>query len=440
LSHKQYSQAIVIGAGIGGLISARVLSDFFDEVVVIERDELPDSMSSRKGIPQGFHNHSLLEGGRLVLEKFFPGFCDDLLAMGNLAINQTKDIKWFHHGVWKTREAVDRTMCLQSRWHLEGLLRQKVKSIKNISWLQKTITGLTVVDKKIHSVRTTDGEYTADLILEAGGRSSRLLEWLGAEGVDAPLVSKNRLELKYASQLYRRENSIADWQLLAVYPDAPKGNCSGVVFPIVHEEYGPCWMVSLIGRNGDYAGSTQDEFLALAKDLDQSDVYDFIKDLTPLLTRPAQVSFNESRWIHYERMKNRPTGILPIGDSYGHINPIYGQGVSISLMEADILYKSLAKSESLPKAESLYLKRVAKFFSMPWLLICCEDWRYPQVENRPPFIGVVNAYSRKLHRLSSVDKGVIRDVYDVLNFTKHPLVLYKPTTILKVLFQRVQNS
>jgi phytoene dehydrogenase-like protein len=33
--------AIVIGASIGGLLAARALADYYDEVTVLERDVLP---------------------------------------------------------------------------------------------------------------------------------------------------------------------------------------------------------------------------------------------------------------------------------------------------------------------------------------------------------------------------------------------------------------
>lgn len=37
------SHVVVIGAGIGGLLAARVVSEFFDRVTVVERDALPDT-------------------------------------------------------------------------------------------------------------------------------------------------------------------------------------------------------------------------------------------------------------------------------------------------------------------------------------------------------------------------------------------------------------
>jgi hypothetical protein len=53
-------RAIVVDAGLGGLSAARMLADYFDEVMLLDRDELPDDATPRPGIPQGKHPHSLL--------------------------------------------------------------------------------------------------------------------------------------------------------------------------------------------------------------------------------------------------------------------------------------------------------------------------------------------------------------------------------------------
>src|SRR6187402_1881736 len=46
-------RVVVLGASMSGLLAARVLSDHAARVVVIERDELPEGETSRKGVPQG---------------------------------------------------------------------------------------------------------------------------------------------------------------------------------------------------------------------------------------------------------------------------------------------------------------------------------------------------------------------------------------------------
>lgn len=44
--------AIVIGASMAGLLSARMLSDRFHRVTLIDRDELPETPANRQGVPQ----------------------------------------------------------------------------------------------------------------------------------------------------------------------------------------------------------------------------------------------------------------------------------------------------------------------------------------------------------------------------------------------------
>ncbi|MGH7304724.1 MAG: NAD(P)-binding protein [Candidatus Rokuibacteriota bacterium] len=46
-------QAVVIGAGMGGLTAARALADHFERVLVLERDVLPADPLDRHGVPQG---------------------------------------------------------------------------------------------------------------------------------------------------------------------------------------------------------------------------------------------------------------------------------------------------------------------------------------------------------------------------------------------------
>ena len=71
-------QAVVVGAGMAGLPAARALADFFEHVVVLERDTLPTDASHRAGTAQSKHVHALLGGGQRALSELFPGFERDL--------------------------------------------------------------------------------------------------------------------------------------------------------------------------------------------------------------------------------------------------------------------------------------------------------------------------------------------------------------------------
>ena len=85
-------RAIVVGAGAGGLSAARALSDFFDEVMILDRDELPDQATRRPGVPQGKHSHGLLGGGLKALEQLFPNFGNELMRAGAVPIDAGFDV------------------------------------------------------------------------------------------------------------------------------------------------------------------------------------------------------------------------------------------------------------------------------------------------------------------------------------------------------------
>jgi len=70
VAHTGRDRAIVMGGSIAGLAAARVLSEHFREVILVERDQFGAVGEHRRGIPQGRHTHSLLAGG-LRLSKAF---------------------------------------------------------------------------------------------------------------------------------------------------------------------------------------------------------------------------------------------------------------------------------------------------------------------------------------------------------------------------------
>ena len=99
--------AIVIGASMSGLLAARALSDAYAVVTVLERDALPRSDIPRKGVPQGRHAHGLLARGRAVIENFFPGWTNAVVACGGVRGDIAGDVKldrsWRYHQVCAER-------------------------------------------------------------------------------------------------------------------------------------------------------------------------------------------------------------------------------------------------------------------------------------------------------------------------------------------------
>ncbi|HVE96639.1 MAG TPA: hypothetical protein VNA67_06605 [Pseudonocardiaceae bacterium] len=86
--------AIVLGASMAGLLTARVLADAYTRVTVIERDNLPVDMSHRRGVPHGLHLHGLHAAGRQMLDELFPGFTEQVVAAGAEVGDTLGALRW----------------------------------------------------------------------------------------------------------------------------------------------------------------------------------------------------------------------------------------------------------------------------------------------------------------------------------------------------------
>jgi glycine/D-amino acid oxidase-like deaminating enzyme len=99
-------EAVVVGAGMAGLPAARALADYFEHVVVVERDTLPPNASPRIGTPQARHTHALLGGGQRALGDLFPG-CERALAQAGavplrvgLDVRLERRLTLFRSAIW----------------------------------------------------------------------------------------------------------------------------------------------------------------------------------------------------------------------------------------------------------------------------------------------------------------------------------------------------
>ena len=102
--------AVVCGASFAGLLAARVLSDFYESVTVVERDELPDGSFQRRGVSQGHHLHMMLSAGTRYLVALFPDVLDELQTAGAIVLDKPEDPTDFHMSVG------DRVFCRTGRF------------------------------------------------------------------------------------------------------------------------------------------------------------------------------------------------------------------------------------------------------------------------------------------------------------------------------------
>jgi 2-polyprenyl-6-methoxyphenol hydroxylase-like FAD-dependent oxidoreductase len=442
-------RAVVAGGSIAGLVTARVLSEYFDQVVVLDQDKIEYRPVVHKSVPQGHHLHALLQGGLRAVSSLYPSFAEDLRKLGATRIAIGRDAVWYlpdgkaynPSGSVRTPFDSDLEGYCASRGLLEFVIRRRTTATTNIQIEYETaVRQLICRDGRVRGVRTADARsIEADLVVDATGRGHRARRWLASAGFCAPDETAIGLDTAYSTANFRRPESFVGEPLIFITGPAPHFTRRGYVITI---ENGTL-LVSLIGRFGDFPPTDKEGFLAFAKELHSDLAYRIIRDgeqLTPI----AHQRFASSVQRHYERLKPSPEGFLVIGDALCHFNPIFAQGMSAAAMQAVILQEILSdyseQSREVPGIASSFFTKAAQFNSTPWNLAAGFDFAFPQTRGyRPPGIEERARYFAALDKLASDDLEVRRLMAEVFHLVQ-PLSILQQEPLRSRVLSRIALS
>ena len=332
-THGQH--AVVLGGSLTGLLAARVLADHFERVTLIERDAYPENSEARRGIPQANHVHGLLVRGRQILEEFFPGLQDEMIAAGAPVVDMANEIAWFTPAGWGVRFPSDLKVLAFTRPMLDLYVRRhlarnpRVEIVDNTDVLrlvpgssENQLAGVLICSRSSDADRRVAKQLRADLVVDATGRASRAPRWLGDLGYSTPEETVINAHIGYASRLYQiLDNFERDWKCVFVQGAPPERKRGAILFQVE----GNRWLVTLIGGGRDYPPSDELGFLDFARSLPVSTIFDAIRaaqPLSPIKTHRA----TENRLRRYEGAKDLPENFLVLGDAACAFNPVYGQG------------------------------------------------------------------------------------------------------------------
>jgi 2-polyprenyl-6-methoxyphenol hydroxylase-like FAD-dependent oxidoreductase len=437
------SHAVVIGASMAGLLAARILSEHFDRVTLIDRDKLPDEPDFRGSVPQARHIHALLAQGQQIMEDLFPGLANDFIAMGAPRIVWGRDTASLTPGGWVKRFDSGLESNIVTRIRLEWQVRQYVAALKNVNFLthrdvQSLIAsddGMSVIGLKVQSRghKSTQTLY-ADLIVDASGRESKTPEWLQQIGYDAPEQTVINAYLGYATRWYEAPADFTyDWKSLTLLTRPNEGILrGGGIFQVE----GNCWITTLVGMSKDYPPTDEEGFLAFARSLSSPTLYEAIKSATPI-SPIYGYRRTENRWRHYERLARFPERLIVMGDAFCSFNPVYGQGMTIAALEARELAAMLKQRgrHNLAGLSSQFQKRLPKVVENAWLMATGEDLRYPATEgNRPgKFARFIQKYIDRVLTILPYDNHAALTFLQVMNLTRPPTALLHPRILFTVL-------
>lgn len=384
--------AVVLGGSMAGLCAAGALAPHFDEVIVLERDELPPGAEHRRGVPQSKHPHFLLNSGRRAINELFPGFEDDLIAAGGLPLIASMDTAYLEGPGWAPRKQGSLNMVYSSRILIERVLRDKVRLLSNVTIREgASVNGIHTSGGCAHgrvdgvTFSSPDGggdRVDADLVIDALGRGSSVSDWLVAAGWPETPVMTLDAKVTYVSRWYDlpAAESRSDtwwWQHMVIMPTQDKRE-----HPDEHEflvNFFPIdgnRSIACMGSWGIDMPRTVDAFAASAERL-RTPMFAAAMEACEPTSDVHLTRSTGNKWRRYDRLPTAPQGIVFIGDAICAFNPFYGQGMSSAASSALLLWHALDSATGLDQTfYRRFLADQCKEFKVPWGMAMARDRGY----------------------------------------------------------------
>jgi 2-polyprenyl-6-methoxyphenol hydroxylase-like FAD-dependent oxidoreductase len=442
MSNRILKQAVVIGAGMGGLAAAKAVASHFEKVVVFDRDALPDVPAPRLGTPQARHTHGLLAGGCRALEHLFPGIELDLVEAGAVRMRVRRDTRF---EVPSFDPLPQRDFGFDqfglSRPALERVCRRRVERESNIEFRPRTRVTEVIATPDNHGVagvrfedtRGTPGSLAADLVVDASGRASPTLRLLEAIGSARPAAIEIGIDQAYATTVFEiPEDAPTDWAFVVHAPTPPGSSRLGIIHPMEERR----WSVSLCVNHGETPPGDIEGFLAFAKSFRMPTIYNAIRGAKQT-SDIARFGMPCSVRRAFDKLDRFPRGLIALGDSVCRFPPVQGQGMSVAAQEAHVLASLLesrrGRSDPLGGLAESFFSEIQPLLEAPWA-VATNDLVYPQTRGeRPPDFETRTQYARALMRLAAEDAETDRLVFEVRSLLKPQSALRQPGLVSRVM-------
>lgn len=434
------THAIVLGAGLAGLVHAIPLTHRFDTVTLVERDVLPGRPEHRRGVPQGRHIHLLVPGGVARLEQLLPGVLADMSEAGAHVIAAPD---WrFHMGGGRLDLArAGFRITGATRPLIEHVVRARVLALDRVALLDGwSARALTTSDDRtrVTGVRlqseTDPGEERtlgADLVVDTTGRGSRSPRWLADLGCAPPEEERLKVDVHYTTRLFRRDPTDLGGCRNVLVDVPPDGRRGGVALAVEDGQ----WLVTLIGMMGERPPAELDGFTDYAASLWNPDLHEIVDGAAPV-GAASRHAFPTFRWRRYDRLSRLPERYVVSGDAVCSFDPRFGQGMTVAMIEAIELGRVLDK-HGLSGVGPRLLSAAQWAVQDAWDLGTGSALANPRVDGpRPLSWRCTNAYVQRLLTMAHQDPVVAEAFVRVIGMLDRPPDLMHPRILRRVLVPR----
>ncbi|AUG81468.1 hypothetical protein CFP65_6836 [Kitasatospora sp. MMS16-BH015] len=439
-----WGRAVVIGGGFAGLLAGRALADHFTEVLVLERDVVGRETGAHPSAPQAYHAHAMLAKGAEVLEKLFPGLRTELEQLGAPVFDYGERISFLLPTGYAVRTGTGVLVQSFTRDELERRIRGRVLDLEPV----RVVGGAGVLGLgrgpggRIDRVRyrtEEDGEQevTADLVVDASGRSTSIDAWLLGAGLPASAKNTVRAKITYTTMVFDRAAEEQEYDLAYQMTFAPSVRRGGAMLAVEHGR----WVCSLFGFE-QQPPTDPEGFLAYARSLDNPRLAEQIArrsshEEVHRYTNPG------STWRQHHRNPRWPEGLIAIGDALCVFNPVYGQGLTVAAVEADALATLLRRRRSdttgLTGLSREYLRTAAAIIKVPWSLSTTSDLMWSPA-GRSAAARFAHWYNRQVFALARHDPDVWTRFVKVANMTAPSSLLMHPSVLAKIARHNIRRQ
>ncbi|MFE7133718.1 FAD-dependent oxidoreductase [Streptomyces sp. NPDC057638] len=428
MDKQREGRAVVLGGSMAGLFSARVLSEVFAEVTIVDRDELTGPNEARRGLPQRNHLHGLLARGQQIVEEYFPGITEEMRAGGAHIGDVADDVRWIINGKRLAKVRSGLMALTSSRPFLERYVRDRVVAIPEVTIAQNAdiLRLATTEDQRRVTgvvVRRNGAEETieADLVVDATGRGSRTPVWVQGLGYGPVPEEKHKIGLGYTTRYYRVPDEAFEGNI-SINTVASAGVPRGAICQKVD---GGRAIVTAYGILGDHPPTDPEGFLDFLKTLAAPDIHEVLQVSEPL-DEPAGYKFPANLRRNYHRMTDFPAGLLVAGDAVCSFNPSYAQGMTVAALGSLVLRRHVTASRT-PDPLAYFGDLATDAVDGCWSMAIGADLSFPEVEGeRTEAVLQGHALIARVQEAATRDTSVARAYMRVIGLVDPPSALSSP--------------
>ncbi|MFS0691222.1 NAD(P)/FAD-dependent oxidoreductase [Streptomyces nitrosporeus] len=330
----------VIGGGVGGLATALFSARRGHRVTLFEQVDRRVGSDldrdffgwNRPAVPQAVQPHVFLSPVRSVLLDEAPDVYAAVLGMG--ATTQ-HELDWFVERPPLRPGDEDLVAVRARRIVLEKALADAVQREPGVeSRYGDPVVGLVTEARsaipRVLGVGSASGTHAAELVVDAGGRRSRLPRWLDDAGCRQVREERHRTGIAYFCRWYRlRPGSSPPKRTRTV---SAAGFALALVFPSDSDVFGIAVVVS---TSDPTRGALRNPgvFDAVARAFPAAAVWLGL-DPEPVSGVHTMAGLDNRWWGLADRAGPVVAGVVGVGDCVIHTNPTLSQGVSLALRTA----------------------------------------------------------------------------------------------------------